>query len=75
MLGECDSCHFETALTAFDTPPMASWDGKKNLCKLCSSTLTSNALDYPSQYRRDGRVMQTVCYVGNAILAELRRER
>lgn len=42
------------------------------LCDLCAATMTSTAvLQYPDQYQGQAQTMQTLCYVGNAILAAI----
>lgn len=46
-------------------------DGGRDLCALCAATSCGNQTCYPTQYLRDGRIMATVCYVGNVILDAL----
>jgi len=47
------------------------------LCDLCASTMTSTySLQYADYHDRDTvEVMKVVCFVGNAILRELRKRR
>lgn len=44
------------------------------LCRLCASTLAGNAYDYPEQYQGQAAVLKTICYVGNTILAEVKKK-
>lgn len=73
----CDSCRFETALKRYDNHRSiglhASGPKSKWLCELCASTMAGNAHEYPEQYRGERATLQTLCYVGNAILTELRK--
>lgn len=74
--GDCDCCGFEGVMVKpYDIrrgAPMGSALGKKWLCALCAGTMTGNAHEYPEQYGREGEVMKTICYVGNAILQTIR---
>lgn len=70
---ECEGCHYETAeLTFYKAPPAgaSAW-----LCRLCAGTRTGALRQYPPNSRSFDNVLmlETVCYVGNVILAELRR--
>ena len=76
--GECESCGYETLLKAYTRAPHIEHVAPRDepypwkwLCDLCARTLAGNAVDYPTQYP-DRHIMQTVCHVGNAILAALR---
>jgi len=76
---ECDCCNFETKeLKLFkDMDSMLAGGGKVIkadywYCNLCSHSLASNAHRYPAHYA-DRSTMQTVCYVGNAILEALKK--
>lgn len=78
--GECASCGWETEnLTAYTNQKARNFGHEKYnedslyhwICNLCASTITSTALSYPAQIH-DVQVLQTICYVGNAILAALR---
>lgn len=73
---ECECCGFETAeLKEYDSNknfPEKRGETKR-LCGLCAGTMTGSFADYPQQHDRDLLyVMKTVCYVGNAILAQLK---
>lgn len=66
---ECESCGYETtAIKAYPNtrglPQEETW---KWLCNLCAGTVAGNAYEYPEQYD-DASTLQTICYVGNAIL-------
>jgi ribosomal protein L37AE/L43A len=69
--GECESCHYETpALTySADRILRSIW-----LCDLCAGTLAGNAAKNPVAYPH-ADVLRTICYVGNVILAEIRRQK
>lgn len=76
-IGECDSCEFEAELKEYRSMRLVAGmpDKVKRLCHLCAATMTGGAVDYPNQYLdgRSGDVMKTICYVGNAIIAEIRK--
>lgn len=73
---QCESCQFETdAIKAYRTtrnfprgPCPDKW-----LCDLCASTIAGNAHEYPEQFPGTHDVVRTICFVGNAILAEIRK--
>jgi hypothetical protein len=69
---DCDSCDYPAPLAAFDPALLADSREPKLLCELCAGTAAGHALDYPSQYP-NADVLKTICHVGNAILAELRK--
>ena len=75
---DCESCQHPMPVLKFyhaskftrrPGEPAGHW-----LCELCATTMTSNALEYPDQYRegRDADIMRTVCFVGNAVIAAAR---
>lgn len=77
---ECQSCGFPTKkLQLFEQldTTLGGGGGRINhrdfwFCDLCSGTITSTAHRYPGQY--DGlSTMRVVCYVGNEILAALKK--
>lgn len=77
--GECSSCGFETeALQSYPNHRTQYDDAytdesrRKWICALCASTAAGSALDYPTHYP-EGTTLKTICYVGNVILAALRR--
>ena len=76
---ECQCCNFETtelkAYGAHRNFPKIP-DEKKWLCELCAGTETGTYHEYPEQIDASAlKVMKTSCYVGNAILAEIRDPR
>lgn len=68
--GECESCHYETPALTYcaDRILRSIW-----LCDLCAGTLAGNAAKNPVAYPH-ADVLRTICYVGNVILAEIRRK-
>jgi len=73
---ECECCGFETkALDAYQVGGMGYREPKRDAwyCLLCASTMTSNAHYHHSNYYGTDTVLilQTICYVGNAIIAAL----
>lgn len=71
----CDCCRFETtALTYYRPIGVGSLDTTGRwLCELCPSTYASQMDSYKHlKYLESNEVMKTICYVGNAILRELR---
>lgn len=68
---DCESCSYPAPLT--DLPINPDRSRTAQLCALCVNTWAWRAVEYPTHYAESGPVMQTVCYVGNAILAEIRR--
>lgn len=75
---ECESCQApRVALKFYEKAPFIhrSLGDKGNwICDLCAGTMAGNALDYPEQFRdgRCGDVMKTICFVGNAVIGEMR---
>ncbi len=67
---DCDSCGYPAPLATFQSAPT---NEPKTICELCAGTYAGSALDYPSQYP-NADVLKTICHVGNAILAELRKK-
>jgi mannose/fructose-specific phosphotransferase system component IIA len=71
---DCDACHYETdALTRYDdriADVKVLW-----LCDLCAGTPCGTAARWPRQYGEQARVLQTICYVGNALLEALDSKR
>ncbi|HEX2242023.1 MAG TPA: hypothetical protein VHK27_01955 [Gammaproteobacteria bacterium] len=74
----CECCNFETKeLKPYETnryfpkqPVETKW-----ICKLCADTMTGAFSDYPNQHNADSlEIMKTICHVGNAILAELKKK-
>ena len=71
-IGECDACGF-SGIPLVRYGRASSVNSYKWLCSLCARTLTGNTIDCLETYAQQSATMQTVCYVGNAILAELRK--
>lgn len=76
---ECDCCGFVTTeLQLFKAQDTTIAGGGKTrqddfwYCDLCCSSPASVYNRYPNQTPSNTQVMQTVCYVGNAILAALK---
>lgn len=77
MEGICSSCGYDkNPVTPYVVYPMGPLGRPTSvtrmLCDLCSQTMTGVAAEYP-QYFRDPDALKTVCYVGNAILFEIRK--
>lgn len=73
---ECDCCHFPTAdLTLYESSGIDRHLRIPNrwLCALCAATPAGTADVFPAQYQGQREILRTICYVGNSILAELRR--
>jgi hypothetical protein len=67
---ECESCRFECEVAVYETG--APLHEEHKYCDLCAGTMTSrfaHELRITQPSNRD--VMQTICHVGNAILAAL----
>ena len=67
---ECDSCRFKTFALTFYREPLAkdAW-----LCALCANTKAGHAYMFPLQHLRgDIHILQTICYVGNEIIAAVK---
>lgn len=78
--GECDCCGYETKkLRKFENMDTTIAGGGKTrkdtfwYCDLCCSTPASNYDRYPNQSPSNTQVMKTICYVGNVLLAVLRK--
>lgn len=68
---ECGSCSFPTKALE---PYRHKFDDWTWMCRLCAGTDAGNAAQYP-QANPPGvnAMLRTVCYVGNAIMEELRK--
>lgn len=74
---ECGSCGYETDCTAYENRGKEGWHRHSRdrvpkgfvlwKCDLCAGTLAGAATQYPAQYPNVD-VLQTICFVGNAIL-------
>lgn len=65
---ECHACRYETETERYERGIAAGDEGTPmNLCRLCASTMSGNALQYPRQYPQ-AEVLFTICHVGNAII-------
>ena len=66
--GDCDSCGYTTELRSFRA--MESFEAGTDrfhwYCALCSGSVTASISRHTG---RDARILETICYVGNAILA------
>lgn len=71
-LPECDSCGYQTALKPYQRG-FPEQGEPAHLCDLCASTRAGNAQEYPRQYEGQTAILQTICYVGNAILDALKK--
>jgi len=72
---ECDCCTFKTkTLKWYQSSRLPfSKNAGKWLCDLCANTMTGTYIDFPEQNRGpEIAIMKCVCYVGNAILQEIR---
>lgn len=75
---ECECCNFETkALKAYDqrSAPGHPYP-QKWLCELCASSPAGTQFDF-KQFNAPGElhILQTICYVGNAIIAAIGKGR
>ena len=72
---ECEACGFTTEALKHYGPSLGGVckEGKW-LCDLCAGTFSGSAIDHPSSYRGQTEILQTICYVGNAVLAALKVE-
>lgn len=71
----CDACSYPTQHLHKTNPPFMSKRTEPYwFCDLCWTSFAGNAAQYPGQYE-DGRVLQHICFVGNVILAEIRKGR
>lgn len=68
---DCEGCEFRTPFTQRYTDDLAEnkvvW-----LCRLCANTKAGNAAMFPSQYRDERNIFMAICYVGNAVITEIR---
>jgi hypothetical protein len=69
----CASCDFETS--ALQQYPLRMGQPGLWLCELCAGTPAGNAAAFPEQHGDDGNLLATICYVGNVLLAEIRKQR
>ncbi len=73
----CDCCGFGPDVELENYPrrgSMAQDGSSKELCCLCAATHAGSAIDFPQQYAPNViDTLKTICYVGNVILAEIRK--
>lgn len=70
---ECDSCRYDGAPLKSCVHRLPRGDKQVvQVCELCYATMTSTALQYPSQFGESAEVMRTICFVGNTILAAIK---
>lgn len=68
---ECDCCGYKTKLSKYERDRTKE-DPKPDpmfICALCAGTYAGDTLQYPKE---SADVLKTICYVGNAILHEIR---
>jgi hypothetical protein len=71
QVGMCDGCHYgPVLLTAYPRHDKLDLLALKWLCHLCAHTPLGVLID-TSKAGTDLAALQTLCYVGNAILARL----
>lgn len=72
--GVCECCGYVTDDVAQLKKLETAHTGGSDFycCSLCASTPTLNAHRYPGRYE-GADVMKTVCYVGNVLLAALKK--
>lgn len=73
-LEQCDCCKFPAKTKKYqkDSSRDNPSPGFMNICDLCAHTSAGNTVEYP---RDNQDVLRTICYVGNAILAEIRKQK
>lgn len=76
----CDCCQFEGCpVKEYDIRNHTDSNREKaNLCTLCAGSFASNyVVSYPRLYSDSdiGNIAQLICYVGNAIIAEIKNTR
>ncbi len=71
----CDFCQFKTQeLRPYANAPFReAAESHKWLCRLCANTPAGNAHEYPDQFKGEINAMKCTCFVGNTILAEMRK--
>lgn len=67
----CESCDYPAPLQIYGGKSISP-DERFWFCDLCAATASANSQIYPEQYRENHQVLQTICYVGNAILAAIK---
>lgn len=77
----CDSCRYPAKdLTSYNhrlnqfRADVTEEAKKILLCELCASTSAGTAKQYPNQFEGEINTMQTLCFIGNAILDALERK-
>lgn len=71
---ECSNCHYKIN----DLMKIERTHGEKMgctwyLCKVCRETFAGNAYEFPRYY--DAQLYGTIAYIGNMILAEIRKNK
>jgi len=73
----CESCEYETTgLAYFENSPGFNRPNGKWLCELCEGSWAGQVALDPTGYRHlDRETLQTICFVGNEIIKEIRNQR
>lgn len=70
---ECDSCGYKNIKLNINIDKYAHDDKKICfMCDICYCTHAGNGYKWPEQYS-DSHLLQTVAYIGNMILEEIRK--
>lgn len=75
MKAECSACHYVTKVKEYQWDINCEADKERSpmkLCDLCANTPSGNALQYPQG--KDTHTLQAVCWIGNKILDEIRKQ-
>lgn len=86
-IDECPGCHYKTELRPYRPPPhreadrvaFAESEGDFNeawdwMCDLCASTATGRCIQYPRNQMSTRDILETICFVGNAIMDLITRK-
>ncbi len=71
ITGNCDSCGYFTEVKVSETGPPANREAL--LCDICSSTLIGKAHFWPQKYMNESRILQTIGWIGNRLIEEIRK--
>ena len=75
-VNECDGCNFKNPVGGLQPYQFHierhDWCRQfMMLCKICQSTCSGNATEYPQQYPQRP-VLSTICYIGNLLRKDIR---
>ncbi len=75
VIGECSCCESENVkVNEFSPSVVSKTEQTRLLCNLCASTMTSTLSDSTRGEMSHVEIMKTICFVGNEVIKQIRRD-